>query len=98
MRKAGFPFPRDSLMQRGTGSIVLATLVLVPCWGCGSDASHFVGSTVPVKGMVTYKGKTLTQGEVVFEPVDSGREAHGQIESDGRFTLTTFKQGDGAVP
>ena len=54
--------------------------------------------TVPVKGKVTYKGKPLTQGEIVFEPESAGREAHGGIQSDGTFELTTYKQGDGAVP
>jgi hypothetical protein len=57
-----------------------------------------VGTTVPVKGKVTYKGKPLTQGEIVFEPDSAGREAHGNILPDGSFELTTFKQGDGAVP
>ena len=57
-----------------------------------------MGATVPVKGKVTYKGKPLTEGEIVFEPDNSGREAHGSIQPDGSFELTTFKTGDGAVP
>ena len=78
--------------------LLLASLVFLPCWGCGSDSGQLTGTTIPVKGKVTFKGKPLTQGEIVFEPDSAGREAHGPIKSDGSFELTTFKQGDGAVP
>lgn len=53
--------------------------------------------TVPVKGKVIYRGKPLTQGQIVFRPTDAGREATGQIKPDGTFALTTHKDGDGAV-
>jgi hypothetical protein len=84
-------------MRNAAGPVVLAALILVPFWGCGLDAGPQAGMTVPVKGKVTYKGQPLAQGEVVFEP-DGGREAHGSIQPDGTFELSTFKQGDGAVP
>jgi hypothetical protein len=57
-----------------------------------------VGTTIPVKGKITYKGRPLTQGEIVFEPNSAGREAYGNIQPDGTFELTTFKAGDGAAP
>jgi hypothetical protein len=85
-------------MRRGARPLVQAALVLSLCWGCGSTEGPYVAPTVPVKGKVTYKGKPLTQGEIVFEPESAGREAHGGIQSDGTFELTTYKQGDGAVP
>jgi hypothetical protein len=87
-------------MRIVAGSVAFTAVVSLICSGCGSqsDASHFVASTVPVKGKVLYKGKPLTQGEITFEPLDSGREAHGRIQPDGTFELTTFNQGDGAVP
>jgi hypothetical protein len=53
---------------------------------------------LPVKGKVTYKGKPLARGTVKFEPDGAGRAATGEIQSDGTFVLTTYKQGDGAVP
>ena len=59
---------------------------------------QFTGTTIPVKGKVTFKGKPLTQGEIIFEPDSVGREAHGPIASDGSFELTTFKPGDGGLP
>ena len=43
-------------------------------------------------------GKPLTEGQIVFEPDNSGREAHGSIQPDGEFELSTFANGDGAVP
>src|SRR4051794_29707498 len=86
-------------MRIGSCSLLLATLVLTACPGCDSESQgQFIGSTVPVRGMVLYKGKPLTQGEILFEPDSGGREAHGNIQTDGTFELTTYKAGDGAVP
>src|SRR5579883_1927961 len=75
----------------------LAVLVFLWCPGCGSKEGPYVAATVPVKGSVTYQGKKLTQGEVTFESLENGREAHGRIQPDGTFVLTTFKEGDGAL-
>ena len=75
-----------------------AAALLATTAGCGaSSAEPPIGATVPVRGVVTYKGKPLTQGTVVFEP-DAGREAHGPIQPDGSFVLTTFRKDDGALP
>jgi hypothetical protein len=84
---------------RVTALIAVTSLAFLACVGCGSrSGSGSVTSTVPVKGKVTYQGKPLTQGTITFEPDDIGREAHGNISADGSFTLTTYKEGDGAVP
>jgi hypothetical protein len=77
--------------------IPLPALAFLVCWGCGSRERAHVGTTVPVKGVVTYQGKPLTGGEISFEP-EFGREANGAIQPDGTFVLTTFKEGDGAIP
>ena len=84
-------------MRAGASSITLATLVLLPFWGCGPSDRPYVAPTVPVKGKVTYQGKPLTQGSVTFEPDGTGREANGSIQPDGTFVLSTFKEGDGAL-
>ncbi|MCA1686777.1 MAG: hypothetical protein LC745_12580 [Planctomycetia bacterium] len=52
--------------------------------------------------MVTYNGKPVTNGSVMFTPAggkggETGQGAVGQLESDGSFTLTTFDKGDGAL-
>ena len=67
--------------------------------GCGSATEQATSllKPVPVKGSVLYKGKPMTGGTVRFEPEDGGREASGNIEPDGSFTLTTFQSADGAV-
>src|SRR5262245_16358306 len=85
-------------MKRACSLLVIAAALLVQSWGCGgSDGKPPEGLTVPVKGQVTYKGKPLTGGSIMFEPVDGGREAHGTIQPDGTFSLSTFRSGDGAV-
>ncbi len=60
--------------------------------GCGDDRPE----RVPVSGQVLIDGQPLTHGVVRVVPEDS-RMAVGEIGSDGRFTLTTFEEGDGAV-
>jgi hypothetical protein len=50
----------------------------------------------PVSGRVTYDGKSVSQGRIMFYPA-SGRMAVGQLGPDGRYTLTTLKPGDGAL-
>jgi hypothetical protein len=52
---------------------------------------------IPVKGKVTYKGQAVTKGVIRFEPDGYGRMASGDLQTDGTFTLTTLKPGDGAV-
>ena len=81
---------------RTTSPILLVAVVLAPCWGCGS-AGGSPSELIPVKGKVTYKGQPLTKGLIQFAPRNTGREASGQLQADGSFVLTTFKEGDGAV-
>jgi hypothetical protein len=83
-------------MRASSPTILLTVLVLIPCWGCGSNEKPYVASTFPVKGKVTYKGQPLTGGSITFESEENGRESHGNIQPDGTFVLTTFKEGDGA--
>jgi hypothetical protein len=53
-----------------------------------------------VNGSVTLDGKPLSGATVTFMPVDatSGRMAGGITDDDGQFQLTTFDEGDGALP
>jgi hypothetical protein len=51
---------------------------------------------VPVSGVVLIDGKPLTKGTVQVMP-SGHRAASGTIGPDGRFTLTTTKDGDGCV-
>lgn len=84
----------------GSGSckrfLILGVVFLSGCGGTTEQVSNLL-KPVPVKGKVSYKGKPLTGGTIRFEPEDGGREASGNIEPDGSFTLSTFQADDGAV-
>ncbi len=79
---------RPALLALLLGTVVSAV------GGCGGP------KTYAVQGKVIYKdGTPLTDGQVVFEPVDPTVKvsARGDIKPDGTFRLTTYKDGDGAV-
>jgi hypothetical protein len=63
-------------------------LVLLLLCGCGSTASIPIGD---VSGAVTYRGKPLDHGTVVFMPEDSGGgncvPATAEIASDGSYKM-----------
>jgi hypothetical protein len=58
--------------------------------GCGGP------KVAQVTGRVIYGGKPVTGGKIMFYP-ESGRMALGNIGLDGRYKLTTFQPGDGAL-
>lgn len=83
-------------MKSNIISTCVVLLALSVISGCAEQIDK--KPTAPVKGVVTYEGKPLETGEVVFFP-DSGEQiAHGKIQPDGSFQLTTYEEGDGAFP
>jgi uncharacterized GH25 family protein len=70
--------------------------------GCGGSNEY---ETTPVSGVVTCQGKPVANATVNFTPVPDesraagqrGRVALGLTDKDGRFTLTTYQDGDGAI-
>jgi hypothetical protein len=76
----------------------LATCLLLSL-GCGEDEED-LPATAPVSGTFTYEGKPVEVGTVTFYP-QGGEGNHGiaiiQAGEEGKFTLTTYKTGDGAV-
>ena len=70
----------------------LFLLLLALAAGCGNNPP-----TAAVTGTITFEGQTLTSGKVLFLPVGGGKQAIGKIQSDGRFELSTFATGDGAL-
>lgn len=69
---------------------------LIACVGCGDSTG--IAPRFPVSGNITYKGTPVENGRISFTPVDpEGRAAAGQIEN-GRYSLTTITDGDGALP
>jgi hypothetical protein len=73
-------------------------VAIVTVSGCSGSNLPPVGQ---VGGVVTLDGQPLTKGHVQFMPDSSkgtkGRMAVGLIGADGRFKLTAFKPGDGAL-
>ncbi|MCS7305346.1 MAG: hypothetical protein NZ602_09605 [Thermoguttaceae bacterium] len=77
-----------SLTNRQIGWLGLAALAAgVVLAGCGGSEFQLA----PAKGKVTYKGKPLEFGTVIFIP-EKGPAAIGQIQSDGTFVLETGTQ------
>jgi hypothetical protein len=69
--------------------------------GCSSYDSN-MPKLGKVRGKVSYQGKPVNTGRVVFTPVggkggDTGQGASGEVESDGTYEMTTFNAGDGAI-
>jgi hypothetical protein len=67
--------------------------LLLPACGCGDGRPR----RVPVSGRVLIDEKPLKTGFLQVLP-QGNRPASGEIAPDGRFTLTTFEDGDGCVP
>jgi hypothetical protein len=66
------------LLQR-----LLAIVLISAAAGCS-------GSAATVTGTVTLDGQPLTKGDVSFHPDGAGAApAYGQIDSSGRYTLST---------
>ena len=80
-------------MPRTRNLFLLGSLLLgLALSGCGPRNP----ATAKVEGVVTLDGEPIEGAAVVFTPSD-GRMATGATDSSGRFILSTFKQGDGAV-
>ena len=77
----------------------LALASLVPCMGCnnGEFTVH------PAKGIVTCGGVPVSGGSISFTPqgksdsLETGKPASATIDSDGKFTLSTYGRFDGAI-
>ena len=83
-------------MSKGIIQRWIATLLLASAWcvvpGCGSGRPQ----TTRVTGTVTYQGKPVEQANVMFA-CKTGRPAEAITDAAGRFILTTFREGDGAI-
>jgi len=69
-----------------------AAMLLVASLSAGCQRSD----TVPAGGTVTLDGQPAENAEVIFMP-KKGRVASGVTDASGRFSLSTNKDGDGAV-
>lgn len=79
-------------MRSSGACLCVAAVMLVALPACGRSRP----AVAPVGGRITLAGRPVTTGVVCFYP-DAGRPATGVIGSDGRYTLGTFTQTDGAL-
>jgi hypothetical protein len=78
-------------MNRATGNVcILIGLTLAAFCGCNKQ------TYVQVSGQVLIDGQPLAHGTIGFVPT-KGRAARSNLDSNGRFTLMTYKPGDGVV-
>jgi hypothetical protein len=73
-----------------TVRLVSLGLLLVVLVGCGGNPP-----TAEVTGTVTYDGRPLKEGTIIFE-APGARPASGKIVDGKIVEVTTFKPGDGA--
>jgi len=76
--------------------IAMLTGLLAVVAAC-SRVPHDRPETAPVSGLVTYQGQPLAGAEVRFYPPRAPRFAIATTDAEGRYTLSTFEPGDGAV-
>lgn len=69
------------------GFALAEVIVLLSVCGCGARDKL---TMAPVHGTVTYRGKLLDRGKVVFLP-EQGPPAVGHIQPDGSYKLTTAR-------
>lgn len=79
--------------------LVACCSLLSPVVGCGQSGPE----VVPVKGTITYGGGSWPKPGFLHFAAESGsneanRPAVGQFDTEGRLTVTTFKDGDGLTP
>ncbi len=72
-----------------------AAVLLMMSLGCGGDEFP---ARVKVTGTVKYKGQPVSGANVTFFSDSVPRAAIGTTDAEGRFTLSTFGENDGAVP
>ena len=68
---------------------LLLAAVLAGCYG---------SRTSPVEGVVLLDGKPLPDASIQFVPQGTGRDATGQTDKSGAFSMSTYNPKDGVVP
>src|SRR3954469_17261904 len=90
------------MMQNGLARLtgLAAATLLVIAWGCGSGAPAVDTSTTEatVKGVVTIRGKPVTEGRISFDPSNVKRKSEpvrsAPIGKDGSYTVKTLVGGN----
>ena len=85
------------MRELGTWTWSGLSAAFLPLCLAGCTASD---GTQPVRagGIVVYNENPLPDAEVVFAPEGQDRVATATTDTNGRFRLSTFRPGDGALP
>lgn len=77
----------------------MAVLVFLSAFlpGCSDEAAKDRPATIPVSGVVMYKGDPVAGATVAFMAEGAPRAATGVTNDKGEFKLSTFGANDGAV-
>jgi hypothetical protein len=77
--------------------VIGAIAVVAACCAAAGCGRKGAAPTTPAAGTLESGGTPLAGVNVTFTPA-TGRSATGTTDAAGRFTLSTFARGDGAVP
>ncbi|MEM6328965.1 MAG: carboxypeptidase regulatory-like domain-containing protein [Planctomycetota bacterium] len=81
----------------------MALLLCLPAGLLLAGCSQAPYELAPVTGVLTIDGKPFAAGKVMFSPtakggsIEGGKAAFGLLDDQGRFSLSTYREGDGAV-
>ncbi|AMV19183.1 hypothetical protein [Planctomyces sp. SH-PL14] len=80
-------------------SSALSALILVGCGRGGGELSGTREPTFPASGVVTYKGEPVPDATVGARSTGTKNivASSGRTDSSGRFSLSTYQPGDGAI-
>lgn len=97
-RRTAQPVKRANRSGFKSWSLLAVALLLVGCRGGEAPPD-----TVRVTGRVAYQGRPLSTGTISFQPAGetrgpANRPATGTLDGEGRYELSSFRSGDGAVP
>lgn len=65
--------------------------------GCSGGSNGNRPPTYPVSGTITLNGKPVDGATVTFEPMEGKGSAVGSTDAQGKYNLSTFNSGDGAI-
>ncbi len=80
---------------------ILCGILSICVAGCSSskDSSADRPARTNVSGQVVFQGNPVAGATVILSPVVSpGKAASGVTDENGKYMLTTYEKGDGAVP
>lgn len=86
------------------GAVWILLFLGISATGCGGSSNP----VAPVNGVVTLNGQPVADMVVTFTPVPGktatvgddnqpGKSATGNTDAEGKFTLSTYERGDGAL-